>query len=57
VALIVGGGILALGGHMWQETAELLHFFGKEVNENRGFKVMIVGIVLLLAGIGLVDLK
>jgi hypothetical protein len=51
IVLIVGGAILALGGHMWEETAELLHFFGKDVDENRGFKVMIAGLVLLLAGL------
>jgi hypothetical protein len=54
--LIIGGVIAALGGHMWEETAKLLRFFGKEVNENLGIKVMMVGLAAMLAGFGLVYL-
>jgi hypothetical protein len=52
--LIVGGVIAALGGHMWEETATLPRFFGKEVNENVGFKVMMAALTAVLAGFGLV---
>ena len=44
VILILGGAIEGIGGHPWEETAKLLHFFGKEINENLGFKVMIAGL-------------
>ncbi len=54
VILILGGAIAGLGGHLWEETAKLLHFFGKEANENLGFKVMIAGLAAMLVGFGLV---
>jgi hypothetical protein len=29
--LILGGAIAGPGGHLWEETAKVLHFFGKEI--------------------------
>jgi hypothetical protein len=52
--LILGGAIAGLGGHLWEETAKLLRFFGKEINENLGFKVMMAGLAAVLAGFGLI---
>lgn len=52
--LIFGGAIACLAGHVWEKTAELLHFFGKEVNEDLGFKVMMAGLAAMFAGFGLV---
>jgi len=54
VILILGGAIAGLGGHLWEETAKLLRFFGKEINENLGFKVMMAGLAAVLAGFGLI---
>jgi hypothetical protein len=50
----LGGAIAGLGGHLWEETAKLLRFFGKEINENLGFKVMMAGLAAVLAGFGLI---
>jgi hypothetical protein len=52
--LILGGAIAGPGGHLWEETPKVLHFFGKEINENFGFKVMMAGLAAMLAGFGLV---
>lgn len=51
--LIVVGTVAALAGHLWEKTAELLHFFGKEMNENTGVRIMLGGIVAVLSGFGI----
>lgn len=56
VVLIFGGMITGFAGHVWEKTAALLRFFGKDVNEEAGFKVMMGGLAAMAAGIGLLYL-
>lgn len=53
VILVLGGVITSMAGHFWYETAKLLRFFGKDVNEAVGFKVGMAGLAAMLAGFGL----
>jgi len=41
-------------GHMWEETADLLHFFcDKDFKQELGRKVMKTGAAAFVAGLGL----
>jgi hypothetical protein len=36
---LIGGVIAALVGQMWDRTAKVLRFFGKDVGQSTGFKI------------------
>jgi hypothetical protein len=55
VVLVFGGAFAVLIGHMWEQTAKFLRFFTeRDFREETGFKVMMAGLVSLLAGLAIV---
>jgi hypothetical protein len=51
------GVLVALAGHGWELTARWVNFFcDKDLNEELGAKLLTIGVVTFLAGIGLVYL-
>ena len=56
LVLLVGGCVVTMVGLLWYKGAWLLRFFEINVDPEKGFKVAMVGFVMLLAGIGLLFL-
>jgi hypothetical protein len=50
--LVLGGIVLVMVGAMWYRVAHLLHFFEIEIDPDKGFKVMLIGAGMLMAGFG-----
>lgn len=53
IGLVLVGVVVGMAGLMWVETAELARFFGKDLNEDRGFWVMVSGFAMLATGLAL----
>lgn len=54
IVLTLCGGVTFFVGHLWEETAHLVHFFfDRDLNEHLGEKVKIAGATSFLAGLGL----
>jgi hypothetical protein len=54
--LAIAGCIVAMVGMLWAKGAELLAFFNAKANPDRGMRVLLIGGLLLAAGIGLMFL-
>lgn len=57
VILLFGGTIVCAVGLLWGKGAQFLGLFGVEANPDRGFKVAISGLAMLLAGAGFLYLN
>lgn len=53
IGLVFGGILVAMIGLLWAKTANLVRFFGKQLNEDRGFWVMVGGAAMLGTGLAL----
>ena len=53
IGLVLGGTLIGMVGLMWVKTADLARFFGKEMNADRGFWVMVGGFAMLATGLAL----
>lgn|GEM_PF-4233632 len=56
LALIFGGTAITMLGLLWYKAGRLLRYFNIDANPARGSKVAMIGIVMLVAGIGMIYL-
>ena len=52
IILVLGGVVVAMVGLVWLRTAQLFQTFGKSVNTDRAFWVMIIGFLAMCLGLG-----
>jgi hypothetical protein len=52
IILVLGGIVVTMVGLVWLRTAQLLRSFGKSVNTDRAFWVMIIGFLATCLGLG-----
>ncbi len=55
--LVFGGLILCMIGLLWDKGAELLLALGWNVDPDRGYRIMLTGLLMVLAGYGLIYLR
>ena len=55
--MVLGGCIVCMVGLLWYKFAALMRILGSEVDPEKGYKVAMIGFVLLVLGIGLVYLQ
>jgi len=62
--LVLTGGLMLIAGSLailvalfWEETAELLRFFGRSINAEAGSRIWKVGLVTAVVGIALLYLS
>lgn len=54
ILLVFGGLILCLTGLLGEKGAELLQALGWNAHPGAGYRVMLTGFIMLLAGLGLI---
>ena len=57
IFLVFGGLILCLAGLLWEKGAELLRVLGWNADSGAGSRVMRLGFVMVVAGLGLIYLQ
>jgi hypothetical protein len=57
LVMVLGGSVVCMVGLLWYKFAALLKIFGKEIDPEKGYKIAMIGFVMLVIGIGLVYLQ
>ncbi len=56
LALIFGGAAMTMLGLLWYKAGRLLNHFNLDASPEKGYKIAMIGFVMLVAGIGMIFL-